>query len=210
MTGEEMGEERIVARLRATGVVPIVRVGHTAHALTLGADLVGAGLDVIEVSFNTPDAPAVIERLAGDHPGLLVGAGTVLRAAEAERAVRAGARFLLSPAFDREVDRAARDLGCLYIPGAFTATEVWAVLQSGRTLFKLFPAALAGIAGMRALLEPFGRVDVLPTGGIGVADVAAWRAAGVVAVGLGGAITKAEDPAAAARAALAAAKTVAA
>lgn len=196
-------EAAIVARIRAAGVVAILRAASAERAQTVGSALIDAGLDVIEVSFNTPDAAAVIERLAADRPGALLGAGTVLHAAEAEGAVRAGARFLLSPVFAPEVDRAARALGCLYIPGVFTAGEAWTALSAGRRLIKLFPAGVLGVAGMRALLEPFGSVDALPTGGIGIADAGAWRAAGAVAVGLGGAITRAPDPVEAAREALA-------
>jgi 2-dehydro-3-deoxyphosphogluconate aldolase/(4S)-4-hydroxy-2-oxoglutarate aldolase len=198
--------EGVRERLAEAGVVPILRVGEAERALALGGALAQAGVDVLEVSFNTPDAPAVIERLAGEHPGVVVGAGTVLRPEEAARAAAAGARFLLSPAFDPEVARAARDLGCPYIPGAFTATEVWRVVEAGLGLFKLFPAGVCGVAGMRALLEPFPGLAVVPSGGIGLGDVAAWRAAGAMAVGLGGAITRAPDPVAAARAALAAAR----
>ncbi|MCL6595065.1 MAG: bifunctional 4-hydroxy-2-oxoglutarate aldolase/2-dehydro-3-deoxy-phosphogluconate aldolase [Firmicutes bacterium] len=198
--------EGVRARLSEAGVVPILRVADAERALALGGALAGAGVGVLEVSFNTPDAPAVIERLAEEHPGVVVGAGTVLRPEEAARAAGAGARFLLSPAFHPEVARAARDLGCPYIPGAFTATEVWRVIEAGLDMFKLFPAGLYGVAGMRTLLEPFPGLGVVPSGGIGLGEVGAWRAAGAVAVGLGGAITRAPDPVAAARAALAAAR----
>ncbi len=202
-------EEAVVARLQGSGVVAILRAKSEERAATLGGALVGAGCGVLEVSFNTPEAASVIERLSAAHPQTVVGAGTVLSPAEAERAVRAGARFLLSPVFDPAVDAAARDLDCLYVPGVFTAGEVWAALKAGRRLLKLFPASVLGVGGMHALLEPFaslGPVEALPTGGLGIADVASWRGAGAVAVGLGGALGRAADPAEAMREALARAR----
>ena len=203
-------EEAVVARLRATGVVPIVRAASVARGEALVAAVEEAGFDVVEVSFNTPDAAALIGRIRARWPRVLVGAGTVLRPEEAAAASAAGARFLLSPVFDETVDQAARAAGCLYIPGVFTAHEVWAAVRAGRRLVKLFPASLLGIAGARALLEPFGPVGMLPTGGLGLADVAPWRAAGAVAVGLGGALARAEHPVEAARQALAQARLEAA
>ncbi len=163
-------EEAVVARLRQSGVVAVLRAPSAERALSLADALARAGLDLIEVSFTTPEAPALIARVAAAHPGVMVGAGTVLRTAEARAAVAAGARYLLSPLFDAEVDRAARDLGCPYIPGVFTARELWLAVESGRRLVKLFPASVLGVAGMRALVEPFGAIDTLPTGGLGLGD----------------------------------------
>jgi 2-dehydro-3-deoxyphosphogluconate aldolase / (4S)-4-hydroxy-2-oxoglutarate aldolase len=200
-------EAAVVARLGATGIVAVVRAPESERALRLAERLIGAGLDVIEISFNTPEAASVIWRLCEAHPEALVGAGTVLRPDEARAAVAAGARYLLSPLFDADVDAAARDLDCPYIPGVFTARELGMALSAGRRLVKLFPASVLGVSGMRALVEPFGAVETLPTGGLGVADVAAWRAAGALAVGLGGALSRAADPAEAAREALAGARS---
>jgi 2-dehydro-3-deoxyphosphogluconate aldolase / (4S)-4-hydroxy-2-oxoglutarate aldolase len=119
----------------------------------------------------------------------------VLTAGQARSAIAAGARFLLSPAYGEEVRAVAADAGLPYIPGVFTAADIWKCLDAGLDVLKLFPAAPLGPAGMRALLEPFPAVRCLPTGGITVEAAEEWLRAGAFALGMGGALSRANDPA---------------
>lgn len=185
-------------RMGATGIVAIVRVASSKEATETGLRLIDAGLDVIEVSFNTPEATSAIERLIAERPEAVVGAGTVLTAGEARSAVAAGARFLLSPAYGEEVLAVAADAGLPYIPGVFTAGDVWRCLNAGLDVLKLFPAASLGPSGMRALLEPFPTVRCVPTGGITIEAAGEWLRSGAFALGMGGALSRATDPAKAA------------
>jgi len=202
-----MGEAETVARIARARIVAIVRAPDASVAARTAITLVDAGLDVIEVSFNTPDTPAAIAEIVRHRSAATVGAGTVVRADQARAALAAGARFLVAPGMDDGVDAVAREAGALYVPGVFTATEVMAALRRGRDVLKLFPAAALGPDGMRALLEPFPEVRPIPTGGVTPEAAPGWLTAGALAVGLGGALTRAGDPGAAAAAARSAVTT---
>jgi 2-dehydro-3-deoxyphosphogluconate aldolase/(4S)-4-hydroxy-2-oxoglutarate aldolase len=189
----------VFERVAAIGVVAILRAASPETATATGIKLIDGGLDVIEVSYNTPDAPAAIAALVRERPDALVGAGTVLTVIEAHSAADAGARFLLSPAYGEEVHEVADELGLPYIPGVFTAADVWRCLKTGLEVLKIFPASPLGPSGMQALLEPFPQVRSLPTGGVSMKNAPEWLAAGAFGLGMGGSLSKATDPTAAAR-----------
>jgi 2-dehydro-3-deoxyphosphogluconate aldolase/(4S)-4-hydroxy-2-oxoglutarate aldolase len=147
-------------------VVPVVVIDDPALAAPLGEALLAGGLGCAEVTLRTPAALAALRELAA-QPRLLVGAGTVVTAGQAEQAVAAGARFIVSPGFSRTVVRRCRELGVPVLPGVATATELMAALDEGVELVKFFPAqALGGVPMLRALAAPFGGVRFVPTGGI--------------------------------------------
>lgn len=175
------------AILRAR-VVPIIRTASAEWALRVAEELATSGLGVIEVTFTVPDAAAVIKTLRTRFPHDLVGAGTVTDAATAERAIAAGAQFLLSPALSPGMGEVARRHGVLAIPGAFTPTEVLAALDQGAEMIKIFPAEVGGPAHIRALRAPLPTARLLPTGGVRPDNVGEWLAAGAVAVGIGSAL----------------------
>ena len=116
---------------------------------------------------------------------IYLGAGTVLTAAQAHEAVEAGATFLVSPGTDEAVVAAMRGTGVAAISGALTPSEVMAALRLGVDAVKIFPASLGGPAYLKALRGPFPDVAFMPTGGVSVANISDWLAAGAVAVGAG-------------------------
>ena len=139
-------------------------------------------------SQRSRSAPArrsdAIALLAGD-PRLTVGAGTVLNPADVDRALGAGAQFIVSPGFDAAVVRRCRELGVAVLPGVATPSEVMAALREGLDTVKLFPAQpLGGIRWLNALAAPFPGLRFVPTGGIGPAELAEYaRHPAVTAVG---------------------------
>ena len=141
-------------------------------------------MTAVEVTFTVPDAPGAIAELAAEE-SLLVGAGTVLTPDQADAAVRAGARFLVSPGLDDEVLDAAERLGVPALPGVFTPTEV-ARAARRCSLMKLFPASLGGPTLLAALRGPFPDLAFVPTGGVSASTVGEWLAAGAIAVGASG------------------------
>jgi 2-dehydro-3-deoxyphosphogluconate aldolase/(4S)-4-hydroxy-2-oxoglutarate aldolase len=172
-------------RLLERRVIPVVRAP-TYHAARERIELLAAAaFRVIEVTLTIPDGLGLLAALAGDHPSLSFGAGTVLTSAEADAAIRAGAQVIVSPGFSAEVARACRESGSLYIPGVFTPTEVTAAHAAGFNLVKLFPAAQLGPRYLTDLRGPFPHMQFMPTGGIKPADVPSWVAAGAFAAGLG-------------------------
>jgi len=176
-----------LARLRAARVVAVLRADSADAAVRAAAALVAAGVGALELTYTTPDAARAIRAVSTRHgDDVLVGAGTLRTVAQVHEAVDAGAEFLVTPHLDPPVLDAMVAGGTLAFPGVFTPSEVARALDGGATAVKLFPAATAGIGHLRALRGPFPGLEVMPTGGIGAADVGAWLDAGAVAVGAGG------------------------
>ncbi|HEX5146553.1 MAG TPA: bifunctional 4-hydroxy-2-oxoglutarate aldolase/2-dehydro-3-deoxy-phosphogluconate aldolase [Conexibacter sp.] len=178
----------VAARICARRVVGILRC---AEPLRVGAAVVEGGVDVVEVPLGVPGALDAISSLSASFPQALVGAGTVTSADDAERALDAGARFLLSPVLRPEVVDAAHAAGAAAVPGAFTPTEIDACMRAGADLVKLFPADRLTPADLRTLLAALPDAELVPTGGVDASNAAQWLAAGAVAVGVGGALTRA-------------------
>lgn len=166
-------EARAVAILRATDR----EVGREALRAS-----VRAGFRVLEVTMGTPGALDLIRDFAADG-NVLVGAGTILTADQARSAVKAGARFLVSPVTDAEVIAECGRLGAVAIPGAATPTELFHAHAAGAPLQKLFPAPAGGPDWLRAVLAPLPFLRVIPTNGVDADNAAAWLAAGAYAVG---------------------------
>lgn len=177
----------VVARIRARRVVGILRC---AEPVRVGTAVIEGGVDVVEVPLGVPAALDAISSLSTSHPSALVGAGTVMSALDAAAALAAGARFLLSPVLRPEVIEAAHAAGAAAVPGAFTPTEIDACMRAGADLVKLFPADRLTPDDLRILLAAIPEAPLLPTGGISAANAAEWLAAGAVAVGVGGALTR--------------------
>jgi 2-dehydro-3-deoxyphosphogluconate aldolase/(4S)-4-hydroxy-2-oxoglutarate aldolase len=177
----------VCRRIEGIGVVPVVRLSSARSALHAVDALVQGGIGVIEITLTVPDAISVIRELSarfGDS--VLVGAGTVLSPTDVERAVQAGARFIVSPGLDPEIVRAAHELDVPAMPGVLTPTDIMAATRSGADWVKIFPcSALGGTRYLRALRGPFPDLKLMPTGGVSLATAAEYIAAGAVAVGIG-------------------------
>ncbi|MET7352116.1 bifunctional 4-hydroxy-2-oxoglutarate aldolase/2-dehydro-3-deoxy-phosphogluconate aldolase [Streptomyces mirabilis] len=170
--------------LAGARLLPVLTVPSTGMARPLTDALTAGGARCAEVTFRTPGAERVLKEM-GAHGGLAVGAGTVITPRQAERAVEAGARFVVSPGFDEEVVAKCRELGVPVVPGVATATELMRALRAGLDTVKLFPAEpLGGLRMLRALKAPFPGMRFVPTGGIDASRLAAYLAdPAVLAVG---------------------------
>ncbi len=177
--------EDVLTALGDAGLVPVVKIDRAADAVPLAEALLAGGLPVMEVTFRTPAAGDAIRRIAQAVPTVTLGAGTVLTVAQAQEAVDAGARFLVSPGFDPAVVDWCRAHGIPVVPGVATATEVLAALGRDLTLLKFFPAEeLGGVRMLQALAGPFPDVRFIPTGGITAATLPDYlRRPNVIAVG---------------------------
>lgn len=162
-----MGSDDVLRRLETHRLVPVVVLDEASHANDLGGALVAGGLPVAEVTFRTSAAEESI-RVMASRGDVVVGAGTVLTTEQVDRAVGAGATFVVSPGLSRAVVERCRELGVAVLPGAVTATEVMAALDLGCTTLKFFPAGTSGgAAAILALAAPFPGVKFVPTGGVG-------------------------------------------
>jgi 2-dehydro-3-deoxyphosphogluconate aldolase/(4S)-4-hydroxy-2-oxoglutarate aldolase len=172
---EALGHDRIMA---------IIRYRQGGDVTSAIEGLAEGGIQVLEVTVDTPGAWAAIER-AATRPGLLVGAGTVTEVAQVERLAALGGRFVVSPGLDPAVVASALELGLEALPGIATGTEVLAARRAGAEFFKLFPAAALGTAYLNQLRGPFGHESFIPTGGIAIGQVGDWLRAGAYAIALG-------------------------
>ncbi|TDY46693.1 2-dehydro-3-deoxyphosphogluconate aldolase/(4S)-4-hydroxy-2-oxoglutarate aldolase [Alicyclobacillus sacchari] len=172
-----------------TGVIAIVRGVPAAKMLDVGQALYAGGVRVMEVTLNTPDALRSIAALCRHFDGRMqVGAGTVLSANEARKAMALGASFLVAPDVDPAVIRAGLDVGVPVLPGAFTPSEIWVAYRTGAPMVKLFPATRGGPAYLRQVQVVAPRLPLVAVGGVTLANVADFFAAGAAAVGLGSAL----------------------
>jgi 2-dehydro-3-deoxyphosphogluconate aldolase/(4S)-4-hydroxy-2-oxoglutarate aldolase len=171
--------------LTDAGLVPVITIDRADDAGSLADALVRGGIPYAEITFRTSAAADTIERMRSEAPQMTVGAGTVLTVEQAELAVRAGAQFVVSPAFDPAVVEWCEEHSVPIIPGVATPSEVNAARQCGLRTLKLFPAEqLGGVALLQALRVPFPDVHFVPTGGITLQNLGDYaRQPNVVACG---------------------------
>ncbi|MFG2793775.1 bifunctional 4-hydroxy-2-oxoglutarate aldolase/2-dehydro-3-deoxy-phosphogluconate aldolase [Streptomyces sp. NPDC048419] len=176
--------------IRDTRLVAILRGSGTDHLVAAAQVLVEEGVRVLEFPLTSPGALDALRRAVEVLDGRAVaGAGTVRTVDDARRASDAGARFLVSPSLSVPVIEYARAHDVAMLPGAFTPTEIATALEAGAELVKLFPAASHQPGFLRRLRVPLPEAGVVPTGGVGLDDAAAWLAAGAVALGIGSPLT---------------------
>lgn len=181
-----MQVEQFLQEVRRSRLIAVIRAASVAEAKVKAERAMAAGVTVLEIAWTTPNADEIILELK-ERP-VLIGAGTVLTAQAADRAVNAGAEFLLAPNFSPAVQEVAQARHVVYIPGVLTPRDVADATQAGLTVLKLFPAASCGISHLQALREPFPGLDWIPTGGVTWQTVPQWLAHGAVGVGMGSAL----------------------
>jgi 2-dehydro-3-deoxyphosphogluconate aldolase/(4S)-4-hydroxy-2-oxoglutarate aldolase len=183
--------ESAITRIGESRILPVVRAASADAARDIVARLLGAGVDTIECTATTPDWPELVSELRAGTVDALIGVGTITTAANAVLALESGADFLVSPYPAPEVRPIALAAGVLFIEGGYTPGEVAAAAARG--VAKLFPAHVGGVRFLKSLLDVLPGARIVPTGGITVADVPAWLAAGAFAVGVGSDLYAADD-----------------
>lgn len=187
----------ILAMVRNTRVLAVLRAPSAESALLAADALVAGGVLGLEITYSTPDAPAVIRELDARYGSrIYLGAGTVMSADDAARAADAGARFLVSPGTHPVVTAAMKATGLVVMTGALTPSEVMAALEYGTDVVKIFPASLGGPAYLGSLRGPFPDVPFMPTGGVTPDNIGDWFVAGAIAVGAGSDLVSSADLAA--------------
>ena len=181
----------LAASLMQLPLVAILRGLTPAEAPGIGQALTRAGFVLLEVPLNSPQPLESLAALAAQHPDLLIGAGTVMSAADVRNVHAAGGRLIISPHFDTEVVHEALRLGLACMPGVATPSEAFAALKAGAHALKLFPAEMIGPAVVKALRAVLpANVPLLPVGGVNPDNMAAWRKAGASGFGIGSALYK--------------------
>ncbi len=177
----------VIERIRAVGIIPVVRAKSAGEALAAVDAICAGGIPVLEITMTVPGAVQIINELAkrlGDDA--LIGAGTVLDAETACQCIDAGARFIVSPSLNVPTIEACRTLRVPVFPGAMTPTEVVTAWKAGADAVKVFPAnAVGGAAYLKSLKAPLPQIELVPTGGVSLKNIAEYIAAGALAVGVG-------------------------
>ena len=177
----------VIRKIGEIGIVPVVRAASVDEATRAVEAICAGGIPVVEITMTVPNAVSVIRETAQQYRDkVLIGAGTVTTAEQAELCFRAGAEFLVSPGFAARVLSIAQASEKLAIPGALTPTELMTAQNHGARLIKIFPCGnVGGPKYLRSLKAPFPDADLIPTGGVNAANAAEFIAAGAFALGVG-------------------------
>ena len=184
-----MQRTEVVARIERERVVAVIRLDDAAKLRAVVDALAAGGVRVFEVTMTVPGAISQIEMLSRGLGGdVLIGAGTVTDGGTARLAIDAGASFVVSPVFRREILDACHNSGVAAMPGCFTPTEILDAWDAGADIVKVFPATSLGPTFIKDVRAPLPQLKLMPTGGVSVDNAAEWLRAGAVAVGVGSAL----------------------
>jgi 2-dehydro-3-deoxyphosphogluconate aldolase/(4S)-4-hydroxy-2-oxoglutarate aldolase len=187
----KMRKYEVLQRIENVGVVAVVRAENSQQAKNIALACMNGGIDSIEITFTVPGAQKVIEALTEEFGDtLLVGAGTVLDSETARIAILAGAKFIVSPAFDIDTARLCNRYQIPYMPGCVSLTEMIKAMEAGADVIKVFPGSLVGPEYIKAVKGPLPQAVLMPTGGVSLDNVDQWIKNGCIAVGVGGNLTK--------------------
>ena len=185
-----MKKNEIVNKLLDCGVIAVIRGSSVEEAVKLSKACADGGIVGLEVTFTVPGAKEVIEALVKEKgASYIVGAGTVLDTATARIAILAGAQFVVSPSFDKDVCELCNLYQVPYMAGVFTINEIIAALKAGVEVCKIFPGSLAGPDYIKEIHGPLPQANCMPTGGVDLHNVQEWIKKGAVAVGTGSNLT---------------------
>ena len=184
-----MTRSEVTHAIEAHGVVAVIRMREPGRLRAVVDALAAGGLRALEVTMTVPHAIELIAEISPRLPaGFLFGAGTVVDEETAARAIDAGAQFIVSPVFRREVINACHKRDVAALPGCMTPTEILDAWDSGADIVKVFPATTLGPGFIKDVRAPLPHVKLMPTGGVNLDNAGDWIKAGAVAVGVGTAL----------------------
>ena len=165
----------VAEKIQELGVVPVVVLNDAKDAAPLAKALCEGGLPCAEVTFRTDAAEESIKIMAKEYPEMFIGAGTVLTTEQVDRAVAAGAKFIVSPGFDPEIVDYCLEKEIPVFPGCITPSEVAQAVKRGLKIVKFFPAEqFGGVATIKALAAPYTGVRFMPTGGVNAKNLESY------------------------------------
>lgn len=186
----------MLQEIKTRKIAAVIRDISAENAIDLAEALKQGGITIFELTMENPHAAAAIKKLVDYYKNgeVIIGAGTVLTAETAKKAIEAGAEFIFTPTVEKEVVTVAKQHGKTCILGAMTPTEINAAYNLGADAVKVFPASILGIEFIKGVKGPLPHIPLLPTGGINVDNIRAYLDAGAIAVGVGSNLTKLPSP----------------
>ena len=184
-----MSRETILAEIFKRKAVAVVRIKE-ADKLRKVIDAINeGGISVAEITMTVPDAIQLIEQMSKEvDENIIIGVGSVLNAKVAEDAINAGAKYVVSPIFKKEIIETAHKFEIPAMPGCFTPTEIQTAYEAGADIIKVFPADVLGMAFFKGVLAPMPHLKLMPTGGVSLTNAGDWIKVGACAVGIGSAL----------------------
>lgn len=174
----------VAEQIKQSGLVAIIRLKKQNHVADVLDCLITGGVTTLEITANTPGFCEEISAARRKYPNALIGAGTVINAELAERAIAAGAQFLVTPNTEKSVVETAHKHGAPVLMGALTPTDIANCISFNADFIKIFPAGSFGIKYFKDLQGPFSDVPLMPVGGVNIDNVTDWFDAGAVGVGV--------------------------
>jgi 2-dehydro-3-deoxyphosphogluconate aldolase/(4S)-4-hydroxy-2-oxoglutarate aldolase len=172
-----------------SSAVAVVRLTDPAKLIKVSEAIFEGGVSTIEITMTVPNAVKMIgeaDKLIGSY--MLIGVGSVLNSDVAQQAIDAGAKYVVSPIFKKEIIETAHKNNIPAMPGAFTPTEIQTAYETGADIVKVFPADIVGMAFFKGVLAPMPHLKLMPTGGVSLTNAGDWLKAGACAVGVGTAL----------------------
>ncbi|QRN83774.1 bifunctional 4-hydroxy-2-oxoglutarate aldolase/2-dehydro-3-deoxy-phosphogluconate aldolase [Chloroflexota bacterium] len=181
-----MDKKLVFEKVKELGLLAVLRGPSEEKTVKAVDALVAGGVKGIEITYSTPNAPAVVNTLVKKYgDDILVGMGTLTEPEHIQMAVENGAKFIVSPMFDPALTKKFVSSGLFSMVGCFTPSEIFQAYKMGADVIKIFPGRLAGPKYIKDLKGPLPHIPVMPTGGVDKDNVAEWFKVGVVAVGAG-------------------------
>lgn len=183
----------MLERLKACGVVAVVRASTHEEAIGYVDACVNGGITAIELTYTIPDVLSLMKKVTEKHKNILLGVGSVLNSKMAEDAIAAGADFIVGPGYDHGANKTCHDKNVLYIPGCMTITEMMNAMANGNKMIKLFPGEVFGPSFVKSVKAPIPNAEIMPTGGVNIDNIEQWFACGVSCVGVGISLLKSKN-----------------
>lgn len=182
-------ENSTVKSLIECGAVAVIRLSDAGKLIKVAEAIYEGGISGIEITMTVPDAIKVIGQASKELGSYMnIGVGSVLNSETAQKAIDAGAKYVVSPIFKKEIIDTAHKNGIPAMPGAFTPTEIQNAHEAGADIIKVFPADVVGMTFFKGILAPMPHLKLMPTGGVSLNNAGEWLEAGACAVGVGSAL----------------------
>lgn len=184
-----MSKEIILGEILKRKAVAVIRAKEPEKLRKIIEAIAKGGITVAEITMTVPNAIQLIEKMSNevDH-NIIIGVGSVLNKQVAEDAIKAGAKYVVSPILKKEIIETAHKHNVPVMPGCFTPTEIQTAFEYGADIIKVFPADVVGMAFFKSILAPMPHLKLMPTGGVSLTNAGEWIKAGACAVGLGTAL----------------------
>jgi len=186
-----MNKQEILTKIKEGGLVAVVRADNSEMAFKIADACIEGGVASIEITYTVPGATEIIGELSRRYSSgqIIIGPGTVMDSETARTAILAGAQYIVSPYFSKEVINVCNRYQIASMPGAMTVKEAVECLEAGADIIKVFPGEVLGPAFIKAVKGPIPYAVMMPTGGVTLENTGEWIKAGAVAVGVGGNLT---------------------